>query len=183
LHVGTLVGEVDDDLETLFRESELAERFFAAVLFTDLARPGVRGSSIDDGRWLELVDHYRCIVRHQAARYNGHRVQSIDGAFVRFSGAYSAVRCAVAIREDLHDLGLDVRAGLHAGEGSVCDADITDVSAHVASRICCLAGAGRVLASQVLATHVAGADVMFEDAGTYRLDDSLGDWQLLAVSE
>jgi hypothetical protein len=57
------------------------------------------------------------------------------------------------------------------------------VIAHVASRICCLADAGRVLASQVLAAHVAGAGVVFEDAGTYRLDDSLGDWQLLAVSE
>jgi len=174
---------VDDDLETLFRESQPAERCFAAVLFTDLARPSVRMSSIDDGAWLELVDEYRCIVRHQAARYNGHRVQSADGAFIRFSGAYSAVRCAVAIREDLHDVGLGLRAGLHAGEDSVRDAEATAVIARVASRICCLADVGRVLASQVLATQVAGSGVVFEDVGTYRLDDALGEWQLLAVSE
>ncbi|HEX2383535.1 MAG TPA: adenylate/guanylate cyclase domain-containing protein [Acidimicrobiales bacterium] len=178
------VDVVDDELEVLPREDpEPAECVAAAVMFTDVAPSRARVPSIDERTWPELVDEYRSIVRRQAARYNGTRVQSHEGAFVRFSGPYSAVRCALAIRRDLHDLNLDLRAGLHAGDGKVRDADITDVIAHVASRICCIASSGRVLASQVLAEHVAGLGLVFDDAGTYRLDDFLGDWHLLAVRE
>ena len=119
----------------------------------------------------------------QAVRYNGRIVQSADGSFVRFSGAYSAVRCALAIRQDLRDLGVDLRAGLHAGQGQPPDADVDGVVADVANQICGVAGSGRVLTSRVVADLLTGSCVLFEDAGTYQLGDVPGEWQLLAVSE
>jgi len=72
---------------------------------------------------------------------------------------------------------------LHAGEGGMRETDITEVIAHVASRICGVAGSGRVLVSRQFARLIVESGLEFQDAGTYRLDDMLGEWQLLAVSE
>jgi class 3 adenylate cyclase len=176
--------DLEDDLERLLRDQpDPVERFLAAVMFTDFA-PSSEGLPVMDERgWPDLVDECRAIVYRQAARYNGRLERSADGSFVRFSGAYSAVRCALAIRQDLHGLGVDLRAGLHAAEGNVREADITNVIAHVASLICCLADSDRVLTSRVLADLVVGSGLVFDDAGTYVLSGVPGQWQLLAVSE
>ncbi len=171
-------------MDVFLREQvDPAERVLAAVMFTDIARSRVHLPTIDERAWPELVTAYGDIVGRQAVRYNGRIVQSADGSFVRFSGAYSAVRCALAIRQDLRDLGVDLRAGLHAGQGQLPDADVDGVVAHVANQICCVAGSGRVLTSRVVADLVTGSCVLFEDAGTYQLGDVPGEWQLLAVSE
>ena len=107
-----------DHVDVFLREQvDPAERVLAAVMFTDIARSRVHLPTIDERAWPELVTAYGDIVGRQAIRYNGRIVQSADGSFVRFSGAYSAVRCALAIRQDLRDLGVDLRAGLHAGQG------------------------------------------------------------------
>lgn len=179
-----LEPDFEDDLERFLREQpDPVERFLAAVMFTDFA-PSRHGlPPMDERAWPDLVDECRAIVCRQAARYNGRLDRSSDGAFVRFSGAYSAIRCALAIRHDLHAVGVDLRAGLHAAEGNVREADLTNAIAHVASLICCLAESDRVLTSRVLADLVAGSGLAFDDAGTYVLADVPGRWQLLAVSE
>jgi class 3 adenylate cyclase len=178
LRVATAAQEVD----VLVREQvEQSGAELAAVMCTDVAR--TTHLSIEEDTWRALIHEYGVIVSRQAVRYNGTVVGSRDGLFVRFSGAYSAVRCALAIRQDLLDLGLDLRAGLHAGEGNVRNPDLTTAVAHVANRICCVASAGRVLTSRMLADLVAGSGIAFEDAGTHRLDDLPGEWQLLAISE
>ena len=182
LRVATLPADPTADLDVLIGEQpDSAERFLAAVLFTDFAPSADPFLSIDDRPWPDLVAESRCIVGRQAARYDGTIGACPAGTFVRFSGAYSAIRCALAIRKDLHPIGVELRAGLHAGEGSVHDAGITEAIAHVASRICGVAGSGRVLVSRALAGLVVESGLVFLDAGTYRLDDILGEWHLLAV--
>ncbi len=182
LGVATLSDELAVDLDAILCEQpDPAEQFLAAVLSTDFAPSTARFSPTRP--WPDLVAESSCIVGRQAARYDGVLGASPAGAFVRFSGAYSAIRCALAIRMDLHEVGVDLRAGLHAGQGSMRDEDVTEVIAHVASRICCAAGSGRVLVSRALAGLVVQSGLVFQDAGTYRLDGVLGEWQLLAVRE
>jgi class 3 adenylate cyclase len=174
----------EHDLERLFRERpDPVERFLAAVMFTDFAPSREIRPSFDDRGWPEVVDDCQAIVCRQAARYDGKLQRSSDGGFVRFSGAYSAVRCALAIRQELRALGVDLRAGLHAAEGGLSEAEIATAVAHVASRICTVADADRVLASRVLADLVVGSGLVFDDAGTYMLAGVPGQWQLLAVSD
>jgi class 3 adenylate cyclase len=176
--------DLEDNLEWLLREQpDPVERFLAAAMFTDFAPSRGGLPPVDERGWPDLVEECRDIVCRQAARYNGKLERSPDGSFVRFTGAYSAVRCALAIRQDLHELGVDLRAGLHAAEGNVRDADTTNVIAHVASLICCVADSDRVLTSRVLADLVSGSNLVFDDAGTYVLAGVPGQWQLLAVSE
>jgi class 3 adenylate cyclase len=178
------VAAIDDELDVLFSDqSDEAERFLAAVMFTDIARSTGPLPALDEHSWPELVREYSDIVGRQAVRYNGRVERCGDGEFVRFSGAYAALRCALAIRQDLRDLGLDLRAGLHAGECKTHDPDVTRVVAHVANRICCVADSGRVLTSHALADLVTGSALIFEEAGTYRLGDVPGQWQLLAVHD
>jgi class 3 adenylate cyclase len=184
LRVATLPVGLSVDPDVLFGDQpDSAERFLTAVMSTDFAPSTDPFPRLDERPWPDLVAESRCIVGRQAARYDGTLGACHGGAFVRFSGAYSAIRCALAIRKELHDVGVDLRAGLHAGEGSVRDTDITEVIAHVASRICGAAGSGRVLVSRALAGLIVESGLVFEDAGTYRLDDILGEWQLLAVSD
>jgi len=178
LRVATVAKELDVEVREHIDPSG-AE--LAAVMCTDVAR--TTHLSIEEDTWRALIHEYGEIVDRQAVRYNGTVVASRDGRFVRFSGAYSAVRCALAIRQDLLDLGLDLRAGLHAGEGNGRNPDLTGAVAHVANRICCVADAGRVLTSRMLADLVDGSGIAFEDAGIHRLGDLPGEWQLLAVSE
>jgi class 3 adenylate cyclase len=176
--------DLEGALERLLREQpDPVEHFLAAVMCTDFAPSRANLSPTDERAWPDLVDECRAIVCRQAARYNGRLERSSDGSFVRFAGAYSAVRCALAIRQELHELGVDLRAGLHAAEGSARDGDVTDGLAHVANRICCVAESDRVLTSRGLADLVVGSSLVFDDAGTYLLAGLPGHWQLLSVSD
>ena len=85
------------------------ERVFAAVMSTDVARPTHQPSTVERS-WPELLREYARIVRRQAVRYNGGTWQFRDGASVRFSSVYSAVRCVLAIQQDVRDIGLELRA-------------------------------------------------------------------------
>jgi class 3 adenylate cyclase len=184
LRVASIGDEVDHDLQVLLGEQpDAAERYLAAVMFTEFTCSKGHFGPADERAWPVLTDECWSIVWRQAARYNGRLVQSGEGRFVRFSGAYTAVRCALAIKKDVHELGVHIRAGLHAAEGSGRDGDITDVIAHVANCICCVAGSDRVLASRAMADLVVGSGLAFENAGTHRLADLPGKWQLLAISE
>ena len=153
------------------------------MLFTDIVGSTMHLSSVGDHAWHELLDAHDAILARQVQRYDGAIVNFLgDGALARFSCAYSAVRCALAIREEVRTLGVDMRAGLHVGEVEVRGTDISGIAVHVASRICDVAGSGRVLASSTLAGLVTGSGLVFEDAGTHHLKDVAGDWNLVAVN-
>ena len=53
----------------------------------------------------------------QLVRFSGEEIDTAgDGFLAIFDGPARAIRCAVAIREALEALTLDVRAGVHTGE-------------------------------------------------------------------
>jgi class 3 adenylate cyclase len=180
------IDENFDEVEELirFRPTDENNRELAALLFTDIVGSTMHLSSVGDHAWHELLDAHDAILARQVQRYDGAIVNFLgDGALARFPCAYSAVRCALAIRQEVRNLGVDMRAGLHVGEVEVRGTDISGIAVHVASRICDAAGSGRVLASSTLAGLVAGSGLVFEDAGTHHLKDVAGEWNLVAVNE
>ena len=71
--------------------------------------------------WRELVEQHHALVRGQLARFRGRELDTAgDGFFASFDGPARAIRCACAITEGVHELGIEVRAGLHTGE---CEVD------------------------------------------------------------
>jgi class 3 adenylate cyclase len=63
-----------------------------------------------------------------------------DSFLAMFDGPQRAIRCAMAIRDAVQALGIEVRAGLHTGECEVRGDDIGGIAVHIGARVCGLAG-------------------------------------------
>ena len=68
-----------------------------------------------------------------------------DGFFARFDGPARAIHCALAIRDAVREIGLEVRLGLHAGECEVLDAKVTGIAVAIGARVSAQAAAGEIL--------------------------------------
>jgi pimeloyl-ACP methyl ester carboxylesterase len=104
-----------------------------------------------------------------------------DGLLATFDGPGRAIACAVALRDRLGDIDVQIRAGLHAGEVELRDDDVGGIAVHIAARIMAAAGPGEVLVPSTVRDLVAGSDHRLEDRGTRQLKGVEGDWQLFAV--
>jgi class 3 adenylate cyclase len=104
-----------------------------------------------------------------------------DGTLATFDGPARAISCACAIRDDVEDLGLTVRVGLHTGEVEMADGDIHGIAVHIAARIMALAGPGEVLVSGVIPPLVLGSKIAFDDRGSHELKGVPDPWPVFAV--
>ena len=84
-----------------------------------------------------------------------------------FDGPQRAIRCAMAIRDAVQALGIEVRAGLHTGECEVRGDDIGGIAVHIGARVSALAGPNDVLVSSTLRDLVIGSGLEFDDRGTH----------------
>ena len=66
-----------------------------------------------------------------------------DGFLAMFDGPQRAIRCAMAIRDAVQALGLEVRAGLHTGEVEIRGDDIGGIAVHIGARVSALGRAER----------------------------------------
>jgi class 3 adenylate cyclase/pimeloyl-ACP methyl ester carboxylesterase len=158
------------------------DRVLATVLFTDIVDSTRRASEMGDRDWHALLDAHDAIVRAQLNRFRGREVNtSGDGFLAMFDGPQRAIRCAMAIRDAVHALGIEVRAGLHTGECEVRGDDIGGIAVHIGARVSALAGANDVLVSSTLRDLVIGSGLEFEERGAHELKGVPGEWRLFAV--
>jgi class 3 adenylate cyclase len=105
-----------------------------------------------------------------------------DGFFATFDGPARAVRCALAIRESLRAIGIEVRAGLHTGECEFVGPKVSGIAVHIGARIMGVAGPGQVLVSRTVRDLVVGSNLRFEPAGERKLKGVAGKWELFEAS-
>jgi class 3 adenylate cyclase len=159
------------------------DRVLATVLFTDIVDSTRRAAEMGDRDWHALLDAHDAVVRSQLARFRGREVNtSGDGFLAMFDGPQRAIRCAMAIRNAVQALGIQVRAGLHTGECEVRSDDIGGIAVHIGARVSSLAGANDVLVSSTLRDLVIGSGLQFEERGTHQLKGVPGEWRLFAVA-
>ncbi len=159
------------------------DRVLATVLFTDIVGSTRMAAEIGDSNWRALLDAHDAVVRSQLARYRGREVNtSGDGFLATFDGPQRAIRCAMAVREALQPLGIEVRAGLHTGECEIRGADIGGIAVHIGARVSALAGPNDVLVSSTLRDLVIGSGLEFDDRGAHQLKGVPGEWHLFAVA-
>jgi class 3 adenylate cyclase len=165
-------------------QAEVADdRVLATALFTDIVDSTRRAAEIGDRDWHALLDAHDAVVRAQLARFRGREVNtSGDGFLAMFDGPQRAIRCAMAIRDAVQALGIQVRAGLHTGECEVRGDDIGGIAVHIGARVSALAGANDVLVSSTLRDLVIGSGLEFEDRGAHELKGVPGVWHLFAVA-
>jgi class 3 adenylate cyclase len=164
--------------------AEMADdRMLATVLFTDIVDSTRRAAEIGDRDWHALLDAHDAVVRSQLARFRGREVNtSGDGFLAMFDGPQRAIRCAMAIRDAVQSLGIEVRAGLHTGECEVRGDDIGGIGVHIGARVSALAGPNEVLVSSTLRDLVIGSGLEFEERGAHELKGVPGEWHLSAVA-
>lgn len=166
------------------QQPEVADdRVLATVLFTDIVDSTRRAAEMGDRNWHALLDAHDAVVRSQLARFRGREVNtSGDGFLAMFDGPQRAIRCAMAIRDAVAALGIEVRAGLHTGECEVRGDDIGGIAVHIGARVSALAGPHDVLVSSTLRDLVIGSGLEFEDRGAHELKGVPGEWRLFAVA-
>jgi class 3 adenylate cyclase len=159
-----------------------ADRAFAVVLYTDLVASTDQASEMGDRRWRELLEVHNNTSARQIERHRGRLVKSTgDGVLAVFDAPGRAVRCAQAILSDIHQLGCDAYAGLHAGEVELLGDDIAGIAVHIAARVMSLAAPGEILVSRTIKDLLAGSGLQFEDRGLHTLRGVPDEWQLLAA--
>jgi DNA-binding CsgD family transcriptional regulator len=107
-------------------------------------------------------------MRGLLAVHGGREVKTLgDGFLSVFDRPASAVACAIALRDAMQELGLPVRAGLHAGE------------VEIAVRIAALADAGEVLLSATVRDLGLGTPMQLVPHGRHTLEGVPGEWDIL----
>ena len=77
--------------------------------------------------------------------------------------------------------GLQIRAGVHAGEVELLGDRIGGIAVHVGARVVSQAEPGEVLVTSTVRDLIAGSGVELEDRGSYALKDLEGSWHLFAA--
>jgi len=186
LHPDVALAEIERFLCDAWEDNRGADadRVLATVLFTDIVGSTERAIELGDARWRELLETHHAIVRRQLVRFRGRELDTAgDGFFASFDGPARAIRCACSIAQAVRELGIDVRAGLHAGECELVDGKVGGIAVHIGARVAASAGPGEVVVSSTVKDLVAGSGIPFQERGAVELKGIPGPWQLFAVDQ
>jgi class 3 adenylate cyclase len=186
---GLAVGDVDpivDEIEefvTGARPTHDVERVLSTVLFTDIVDSTRVAVELGDRGWRTMLDAHEEGARREVDRHGGRIADFTgDGVVATFDGPARAVRCALALHDHAHTLGVAIRAGVHTGEIERRGDDVAGIAVHIAARVMALAGQDEVLVSRTVKDLVAGSGLRFEDRGTHALKGVPERWQVFRAT-
>ncbi len=153
------------------------------MLSTDIVDSTRRAADMGDRAGMPCSTRTTPSSGHNSPVFAAREVNtSGDGFLAIFDGPQRAIRCAMAIRDTVQALGIEMRAGLHTGECEVRGDDIGGIGVHIGARVSALAGANDVLVSSTLRDLVIGSGLNFEERGAHQLKGVPGEWHLFAVA-
>ena len=186
---GLAVGDVDpviDEIEefvTGSRPRHDSERVLATVLFTDIVESTKLAAELGDRGWRTVLDAHEDIARREVSAQGGQIADFTgDGLVATFDGPARAVRCALALRDHAHAIGVAIRAGVHTGEIERRGEDVAGIGVHIAARVMGLAEQDEVLVSRTVKDLVAGSGLEFHDRGTHDLKGVPERWHVFRAS-
>ena len=153
------------------------------VLVTDFASSTARAAAPEHERRRALLERHDATVRELLAAHGGRKVKTLGEGFLSvFDRPAGAVAGAIALRDAIEELGLPVRAGLHAGEVEIAVGDVRGIAVHAATRIAALAGAGEVLLSATVRDLALGTPMQLVPHGRHTLEGVPGEWDILRAT-
>jgi pimeloyl-ACP methyl ester carboxylesterase len=170
VNLDQIVDQVEEFL-TGARPAAVSERVLATVLFTDIVGSTERARELGDRAWADLLQRHNDAVRAELARFGCEEIDTAgDGFLALGEGPTSTIRCALAVRDAVAALGLDVRSGIHTGEVERPRGGTPrGIAVHVGARIAALAEADEVLVSATTSDLVAGSGIELVDRGEFEL--------------
>jgi class 3 adenylate cyclase len=165
----SILDEIEE-LVTGIRPAPQPNRVLATVLFTDIVKSTERARELGDQGWTELLGRHHAAIRRELERFRGREIDTAgDGFFASFDGPARAIRCAVAARDAVQGLGLEIRAGLHTGECELLGDKVAGIAVHTGARVSALGGPGDVLVSETVRDLVSGSGIEFREHGEHEL--------------
>lgn len=161
-----------------------SKRVLASLLMTDIVDSTGQLRRSGDRRWRAVLAEHDDRLRAVARNSGGHEIKSTgDGFLFAYDGAARAVRAAARMRDAAADLGLSIRAAVHAGEVEIVPNDVRGIAVHEVARILSASAPGEVLVSDVTRLLAAGGGLTFADRGRHRLKGFEDEVSLFALSE
>ena len=177
----SLSGNIAKRRRTAVRDAELKQAL-ATILYVDIVRSTEKAARLGDSRWTQVMNHYYAAVRRELKALRGKEVVTTgDGLLATFRAPAAGVRCAIANREAVRTLGLEIRVGLHAGEYKVSGAEVFGLAFHIGARVAAKARAGEVLVSSAVKDLMSQSGIRFKDRGVHRLKGVPERWRLYRV--
>jgi class 3 adenylate cyclase len=157
-------------------------RALATILFVDIVGSTERAADTGDAAWKDLLARFYALTDGELGSFGGVVVDRAgDGVLATFDGPARAIRCASAVVNRAHDLGLHIRAGIHSGEVERDGAALRGIAVHVGARVAALAAPDEVLVSSIVRDLVAGSGITFKDRGMHTLKGVSEPRQLFAA--
>ena len=179
--------EIVDEIERFVTgavHSPNPDRVLASVLFTDIVGSTTRAAELGDQAWRELLERHDMLIKRVVGEHGGRVVKHIgDGALSAFDGPASAMRCAEALRQQVADLGIQLRSGIHTGECEAIGDDLGGLAVHIGARVAAVAGPGEIVVSSTVKDLVVGSAMQFADRGEHELKGVPGSWRLYSLGE
>ena len=160
------------------------------ILFSDIEESTALNERIGDRSWVKLIAAHDKLVRRLVQQHEGHVVKSQgDGFMIAFARAEQAVRCGVAIQQELRKDAkrrrhneIRVRIGIHMGRSVRRGDDLFGRNVAMAARVAAEAVGGETLVSQPVRDAVAACDgIRFDDGRDVELKGFSGSYRLFAV--
>ncbi len=160
-----------------------AKRALCTLLFTDIVGSTQHAERLGDQKWHALLEEHWRVVRMEVNRWRGMEINTTgDGFFVRFDSPGDALDCAIAAREAVKPLGIEIRAGVHTGECEVTGRNLAGMAVHIGARIQAAAGPSEIFVSSTVKDLVMGSGRTFTDRGEHELKGVPGAWRLYALA-
>lgn len=159
-------------------------RQFGTVMFTDIVDSTRQSAAVGDAKWREVLDGHDRTARGLIDEHRGRVVKSTgDGLLAVFDAPSQGVECGIKLCDALRGIGIQIRAGLHAGEIEVHDdGDISGIAVNLAARVEQQASDGELWTSSTVRDLMLGGSANFSEKGEYSLKGIDGDWRLFAVT-
>jgi class 3 adenylate cyclase/outer membrane protein OmpA-like peptidoglycan-associated protein len=158
---------------------ERVERRLAAILAADVVGYSRLMGRDEEGTHAALKEIRRELIDPKLQEHRGRIVKTTgDGLLVEFASVVDAVRCAVAVQNDLAQRNtrvpaerrMEFRIGINLGDIIIDQDDIFGDGVNVAARLEPLAAPGGICISQVVRDQVRDKlDFVFEDMGDHQV--------------
>jgi len=159
-------------------------RVLATLLFTDVVGSTDRAAALGDDRWHALLARHDVAVRRAVADHDGRLVNQFgDGTLALLPSPSQALGAAERLRDEVAGAGLEIRAGVHAGECLLVGGDVRGLAVHVAARVAALAEPGEILVSRTVADLLIGSGRHLAHRGEHALRGVPGRWRLHAAPD